>query len=149
MFVATRFVQPFSRLVSVLLLACALGFLPSCAESAVNAPQLRIWELDGPALNRIGRGEPVWLAFKKGEKVPLQLLLHGLVQNTEPDRAIMLEVQRDFFLLVSSDDVPRISYDGVHPVKGGGSFRFGISNTKEGGAHVEVELVLGRGGEDG
>lgn len=87
-------------------------------------------------------GEPMFIGFKKGDKVPLELLLHGPMRVAEPDRTIQLEVQRDFFVLIRSDGPPRISYDGVHLAEPGGSFRFGFSNTKRDGQSIKVELSI-------
>lgn len=111
--------------------------LTGCSTVPTQAPVVRPGQMAtaGPDLT----GSPFWIAFEPGDEVPVFIDVASPVLEARPAEPVIVKIKRRFFLLIG-DGMPRISYDRRELVDGHGSFRFGITATKERGTSAEISV---------
>src|SRR5690606_24657910 len=122
------------------LVLVSAAFLWGCGPPR-NAPVVRPAELTDPALFE----QPVWIAFEEGDELPVYVDASGPTFELEAP-PLTLKIRKRVFVLIG-DGPPRLSFDREHFVDGGGSFMFGIGNSKERGPHISL-VVRHHGGAD-
>jgi len=88
------------------------------------------------------RERPVVVEFHEGDVIPFDFTLEGDLVAAPPT-SIPMTVKRPFFLLIDPKKGLRTSLDGKSfddKPRTPGSFRLGVSVTKDKGAHAELHI---------
>jgi len=126
------------------MMALAIPTMVGCGPPK-NAPVVRPAQMTDPALFE----QPVWIAFKAGDELPVYVDLGGPLWEIEAPKPLTMKIHQDVFLLLG-DGMPRLSYDRETFIDGGGSFSFGIGNSKKLGPHIRIVVRhLGDRARDG
>ncbi len=125
-----------NRMAGALLAALLLAACGAPAEVPVLTPaQLKPEAIDGP----------FWVSFEAGEQLPVHVDVSSALFVLKPEQPLKVTVTRSFYLLIG-DGPPRLSLDRKTFLDGGGSFRFGVGNSKSRGPHIDIGVHL-QGGE--
>lgn len=127
--IATMGLVPASLLAAALLLGCGLP---------KNAPVVRPADMKDPKVFE----EPVWIAFEAGDELPVYVDVEGPLFVMKPPAPLTVKVKKSFYLLIG-DGRPRMSFDRQTLLEPGGSFGFGIGNSKARGPHVNIVVRHG------
>lgn len=88
------------------------------------------------------RNRPIIVEFREGDVIPFDFTLDGELISA-PQTSIPMTVKRPFFLLIDPKKGLKTSFDGLDfdsKPRTPGSFRLGVSVTKERGTHAELHI---------
>jgi hypothetical protein len=111
--------------------------LAGCASSGASPVIVRASDFGRAA---VPAGHPLVLAFKAGDRIPVDFDLSGeIIELTPRPSRLWLTAKRDFFLRIDGTKF-KTSFDGVHfdRPRQPGSFRIGLGPEPGGGPRVEV-----------
>jgi hypothetical protein len=127
------------QLSACFVLASVLGAL-GCTHASPPPLTVRARDMgNGPPLQA---GQPLVIEFDEGDVIPLVVSVDGDLASTPPELApIPIRVKRHFFLKMEGSSI-RASTDGKsYENRAPGSFRLGLSASRETGARVEMRIV--------
>ncbi|HJL19363.1 MAG TPA: hypothetical protein RMH99_27100 [Sandaracinaceae bacterium LLY-WYZ-13_1] len=121
-------------------LVCGLVALVAASGCAsLEGPRFRYATQTAEALGALEREEVVWLEFREGDVVPLEVRVDGMIRG-ETEQPVRLVAQRTFYLVHRRGEPMRLSVDGetlLDAYPGRGILAFGV----EGGA-PQLGLLL-------
>ena len=129
-------------------LLVVLGILLALASGCAGAPaarRIRFVTATEADLRAADTEDQIWLEFRKGDQVPVDFLLVGVVEGiSEPP--VHARAARTFYLVLSKHGPPRFSFDGktiVH--QDAGRAAIALTRTKDANKNqVGVVVFLGK-----